>query len=141
MKDMYGKEVINGDFLAEGHEEYCYFFVVIDEKPCLIARWGTGVLERYTVNHIEESDKKIKVAIEAGKAPSFMKDYFSTEAKRMITMETKSLCKVEDFSKDVLIKFIREGHEGISYSMETNDKTFLTTLTASFPDGDMVNVS
>lgn len=138
MKDMYGEVVVNGDFLAEGNEDHAYIFEVIENKPILVARLGIGELQKYSIEDVEQTDIKMKAAIEAKKAPTFMKDYYETMLKRMQEMKTESLAKAKN--TEIFEKFVREGHESIAYTSQLSED-YNGEVIAYFPDMEIKEVN
>lgn len=140
MKDMYGKEVVNGDLMSEGHGDHCYIFKVVDNKPMLMAFWGFEVLEKFTTDNIKENDRKVEEGIKNSETPDFLKNYFKQMLKRIQEMKTESLMKVDGVELEVIKRFIDKGHESIEFKSNLSTETYLTTMTAYFPEGEMIRV-
>lgn len=132
MRDMYGTEVKNGDFLVEGNEEFCYIFLVENNKPILIAKESIvyNNLIKYSIGNFEELDAEMK---ENEQAPPFLKNYFKRLAERMQDINPESLMKVDN--KNIYEKFFSEGHEEIRADYNFNEGG----TTYYFPDAIITN--
>lgn len=141
MKDMYGKEVSNGDFLVEGdnYGEVALFFKVMDNKPVLVARWAIGVLDKYNVGKIREHQKMLREQMKVDKSiPEFYVNYWSNVADRLDNVKLENLMLVKDINAEILNKFVDEGHEAIDYTSQfgEDDSAFdpFAKPIAFFPD-------
>lgn len=134
MKDMYNKEVMNGDLMVEGNEDFCYIFKVENDKPKLVALQGIGKLQKYGVDDIMERDREVKKLVKEKKCPSFLKNYHSNIAERIERMKIDSLMKVTGIDEKIFNKFIDEGHESIVYDQQEEDGSPI----ACFPNEEIV---
>lgn len=137
MKDMYGKEIKNGDILVEGDNwgEVALFFKVIENKPVLIARWGTGVLDKYTTDKLRKHSENLKERMESGeKFPEWLIQHYKDSANRLENVDSEELMLVEGINVEIINKFLDEGHEAIDYGC-----TYPETIPiAVFPDKEII---
>lgn len=132
-KDMYGKSIRNGEFLAEGHEDHAYIFQLKDNKPVLVALLGWGYLKQFSLDTILENDKALQEGIENGHVPPFMRDYHKTTYNRLSNIKTESLC-ISRTHNQIISKFLREGYERI----EINNDYDNSKIVAYFPEEEVV---
>ena len=127
MKDIYGKEVVSGDILVEGHEEFCYIFIVENNIPVLKARHGYEEINRFTTKDIVELDSKVQRKIVEGELPSFMNKYYKNMLKKMVEIKSDSLMKIvnSDLCK-VFKKFINEDYECVAFTDQLSEDSKLT---------------
>lgn len=132
MKDIYGKQVNNGDIMVEGdnYGEVALFFKVENNKPILKARWGIGVLDKYDEGVIRELNEKMNIAVDEGRAPDFFKGHYKIVADRLSNIKTEDLILVEGINVEIVNKFIDEGHDAIDYGSRFPEEKPI----ALFPD-------
>jgi hypothetical protein len=140
--DMYGKEVRNGDYLVEGHEEYCYIFKVRDNKPVVLAKecLVNQNLVKMPAESFEEATERIRSRVDHGELPDFFIGLYERELERMKNPITKDLMRIEDNSRSKIIwdKFLAEDNDEIEVIHSIDEHTYESVVIAKFPDGELV---
>lgn len=143
MKDISGKEVVNGDIMIEGHEDHAYVFEVKERKPILVALISVEEkLEKFTIEDINKLDEEINRSIdkgELGKDASFMRSYYKKMIERMETITTDELVKAADSHELVIKKFLKEGYESIVYETKLDDNYEFSTIVL-FPNEEKIQI-
>ena len=93
MKDVYGNNVINGDFMFESHDDYAYIFKVENNQPILSMTITEEAIEKFDMKDIEETINTLNSKQDVS---GFIKNYFIKLKERIGNLTIDSLIKLEN---------------------------------------------